>query len=101
MKMGNFKQLLAKQSPASQKRIAEKMEQLRVEISLSKLRDELEMSQKQVAEAMGVSQPTVAKIENAENDPRLSTLKRYVAAMGGELSLDITLPNGKRVAFHV
>jgi DNA-binding XRE family transcriptional regulator len=101
MKMGNFKQLLAKQSPESQKRIAEKMEQLRVEISLSKLRDELEMSQKQVAEAMGVSQPTVAKIENAENDPRLSTLKRYVAAMGGELSLDITLPNGKRVAFHV
>lgn len=32
MKMGNFKQLLAKQSPASQKRIAEKMEQLRSEI---------------------------------------------------------------------
>jgi len=49
---------------------------------------------------MGVKQPTVAKIEQPDNDPRLSTLKRYVTALGGEVSIDVTLPTGKRVAFH-
>lgn len=65
------------------------------------LRHELNMSQTQLARAMGVKQPTVAKIEQADNDPRLSTLKRYVEALGGELSLDVTLPGGKCVAFHL
>ena len=50
---------------------------------------------------MGVKQPTVAKMEQPDNDPRLSTLKRYVAALGGDLSLYVTLPTGKRVGFHV
>lgn len=54
-----------------------------------------------MAAAMGVKQPTVAKMEQADNDPRLSTLKRYVAALGGELSIDVTLPTGKRVVFHI
>ncbi|MNC71511.1 Antitoxin HigA [compost metagenome] len=49
---------------------------------------------------MGVKQPTVAKIEQPDNDPRLSTLKRYVTALGGEVSIDVILPTGKRVAFH-
>ncbi|OTA19156.1 transcriptional regulator [Xenorhabdus beddingii] len=50
---------------------------------------------------MGVQQPSIARMENTDHDPRLSTLKRYVAALGGELSIDVTLPTGKRVAFHL
>ncbi|MFZ4833332.1 helix-turn-helix domain-containing protein [Rouxiella sp. Mn2063] len=99
--MSTLEELLAKQSPESQKRIAEKMDVLRVEVVLSKLREEFEMSQNQMAAAMGISQPTVAKMEKADNDPRLSTLKRYVAAMGGELRLDVKLPDGKHVAFNI
>jgi len=48
------------------------------------------MTQGAVAEAMGVSQPRVAKLESdalAEADPQLSTLARYVAALGGELEV--------------
>lgn len=63
------------------------------------LREELNLSQTEMAAAMGVKQPTIAKMEQADNDPRLSTLKRYVAALGGELSIDVKLPTGKRVAF--
>jgi hypothetical protein len=40
-------------------------------------------------------------MENPGNDPRLSTLKRYVAALGGELRIDVTLPNGKTIAFQL
>lgn len=65
------------------------------------LREELNLSQAELASAMGVKQPTIAKMEQADNDPRLSTLKRYVTALGGELSIDVKLPTGKRVAFHL
>lgn len=61
----------------------------------------MENSHSELVQAMGVKQPTVAKMEQLDNDPRLSTLKRYVAALGGDLSLYVTLPTGKRVGFHV
>ena len=99
--MATLKELMAKQSPERQKRIAKKVEEMRQTIALNRLREELNMSQAELAAAMGVKQPTVAKMEQADNDPRLSTLKRYVTALGGEISIDVTLPTGKRVAFHL
>lgn len=99
--MSTLKELMAKESPESQARIAAKVEKLRQEVILSQLRNELQISQSELAKAMGVKQPTVAKMEQVDNDPRLSTLKRYVVALGGELSIDVKLPTGKRVAFTV
>jgi len=99
--MSTLKELLEKQSPESQQRIAKKVEILRQEIALSQLREELNLSQTELARTIGVSQPTLAKMENPGNDPRLSTLKRYVAALGGELRIDVTLPNGKTIAFQL
>ncbi|MCT9842687.1 MAG: helix-turn-helix transcriptional regulator [Leclercia adecarboxylata] len=98
--MATLKQLMAQQSEESQERIAAKVEELRIIVALNQLREELNISQTELAAAMGVKQPTVAKIEQPDNDPRLSTLKRYVTALGGEVSIDVTLPTGKRVAFH-
>ena len=99
--MSSYKDLLEKQSSDSQQRIKNKMKILRQEIALSQLREELNLSQTELARTLGVAQPTLAKIENPDNDPRLSTLKRYVAALGGEIRIDVTLPNGKRVAFDL
>lgn len=97
--MATLKELMAKQSPESQERIAEKVEVLRQVIALNMLREELNLSQAELASAMGVKQPTIAKMEQADNDPRLSTLKRYVTALGGELSIDVKLPTGKESRF--
>ncbi|WP_343646503.1 helix-turn-helix transcriptional regulator [Enterobacter sp.] len=99
--MATLKELMAQQSAESQERIAAKVEVMRRIIALNQLREELNISQTELAAAMGVKQPTVAKIEQPGNDPRLSTLKRYVSALGGELSIDVTLPNGKRIAFQI
>ncbi|MBA0219491.1 helix-turn-helix transcriptional regulator [Pectobacterium brasiliense] len=99
--MATYRELLEKESPEMQARVAARVEETSLIIALSQLRDELEISQTELARAIGISQPTLAKMENPENDPRLSTLKRYVAALGGELSIDVTLPTGKRVAFHL
>ncbi|CZW61811.1 TPA: helix-turn-helix transcriptional regulator [Enterobacter cloacae] len=99
--MATLKELMAQQSAESQERIAAKVEVMRRIVALNQLREELNISQTELAVAMGVKQPTVAKIEQPGNDPRLSTLKRYVSALGGELSIDVTLPNGKRIAFEI
>lgn len=99
--MATYRELLAKESPEMQARGAERVEEASIQIALGMLRDELNISQTELAAVMGVKQPSVARIEQADNDPRLSTLKRYVKALGGKLSLDVTLPTGKRVAFHL
>lgn len=99
--MATYRELLAKESPEMQARVAERVEDVSIQIALNMLRDELNISQTELAAAMGVKQPSVARMEQADNDPRLSTLKRYVKALGGELSLDVTLPTGKRVVFQI
>ncbi|MDH8145684.1 helix-turn-helix transcriptional regulator [Klebsiella pneumoniae] len=99
--MATLKELMAKQSPESQQRIAAKATEIRQSVALNLLREELQMSQTEMAAAMGVKQPTIAKMEQTDNDPRLSTLKRYIAALGGELSINVTLPTGKKVSFNL
>lgn len=99
--MATLKELMAQQSAENQERIAAKVDVIRRIVALNQLREELNISQTELAAAMGVKQPTVAKIEQPGNDPRLSTLKRYVSALGGEMSIDVTLPNGKRIAFQI
>lgn len=99
--MSTYRDLLAKESPEMQARVAERVEEVSTLITLNMLRDELNISQTELANMMGVKQPSIARMEQADNDPRLSTLKRYVTALGGELSLAVTLPTGKRIAFHL
>ncbi|MBP6083342.1 MAG: helix-turn-helix domain-containing protein [Providencia sp.] len=99
--MGTLEELLAKRSPESLKRIEARVEELRREITLSKMREELNISQVQLAELLGIKQPAVVKMEKLGNDPKLSTIKRYVKALGGELSLDVTLSNGKKLELHL
>jgi predicted transcriptional regulator len=48
-------------------------------------RHALGLSQTQVAARMHTSQSAVARIESGDADVRLSTLERYVAAVGQEL----------------
>ncbi|MGC6031497.1 helix-turn-helix domain-containing protein [Enterobacter kobei] len=98
--MATFDELMAKRTPESRARIAARAEEIRQEITLSKIREELNVSQVQLAATLGIKQPAVAKMENVDNDPKLST-KRYIKALGGELSLDVTLPDGKRIALHL
>jgi len=52
-------------------------------------RSELGLSQAEVAQRMQTSQPAVARLESQRYDAQLSTLARYVEALG--LSLDFLL----------
>ena len=91
----------ATRSPESQSHSREMADEMILETGLQIMREELQLSQKSVAEAMGISQPAVTQLEQRGNELKVATLKRYIEAMGGKLSLDIELPTGKRVAFHI
>lgn len=62
-------------------------------LQLGELRRGRGIGQAAVAEALEVSQPNVSRIEQ-EDDLRLSTLARYVAALGGDLRLSAVFPDG-------
>ncbi len=99
--MRTLEEVIPAQSPESQAIIKAMADEMILETGLQMMREELQLSQKQVADAMGISQPAVTQLEQRGNDLKLATLKRYVEAMGGKLSLDVELPTGKRVAFNI
>lgn len=49
------------------------------------------LTQTEVAERMGVTQPTISDLETQTGDPRLSTVQRYARAVGAELILELRL----------
>lgn len=65
-------------------------------ISLGELRDRFDLSQAEIATRMGTNQPGVSKLERRE-DLYLSTLRGYVEALGGELHLVASFPEGDDV----
>ena len=94
-------ELLASRSPESKARIQEMADELLLANQLYLIREELEISQKQLAEALGIKQPSLSAIENRGNDLKISTMKKYVEAMGGKLRIDVELPTGKHIGFNV
>ena len=68
-------------------------------IHLAELREEVQKTQVDMARALGIKQPTVAVMEKAGRDIKLSSLKRYVEAAGGKLRLDVELPDGSHYEF--
>ena len=88
---------LASKSPEFRKEVDKQYSEMAMEYSLSRLREELQMSQKELANNLNISQPAVCKIEKNAEDVKLSTLIKYVNALGGHLSLQVILPSGKGV----
>src|SRR5437016_4961393 len=61
-------------------------------VRLSTLREARQMTQHQVAQALGSSQANVSKLERRD-DVYLSTLSDYVEALGGSLELRAVFPD--------
>jgi transcriptional regulator with XRE-family HTH domain len=64
---------------------------MEVELQLAQARQRRGVSQALIAEALEVSQPNVSRIEQ-QDDVYLSTLARYVAALGGHLEVLAVFP---------
>lgn len=94
--MKTLTEVIAEFSPEDQADIYKLTEALILETGLQLVREDLGLSQKQVAQKMGVSQPAIAAIEQRGNDLKVLTLKRYVEALGGRLSLQLEFPEGMK-----
>ena len=71
----------------------EKIERRAQELaSLKDLRQAAEKTQVDLAQTLGVGQDTISRLEQ-RSDMLLSTLRRYVEAMGGKLELVARFPN--------
>jgi transcriptional regulator with XRE-family HTH domain len=73
-------------TPDARERIENIKRAMRLETALVELRERRGVTQTAVAEALDSSRPNVARIEK-ELDIRLSTLERYVEALGGRLEI--------------
>ena len=59
---------------------------------LAQLRKDSDLTQKELAEIMQIRQAAISKIENQE-DILITTLERYVKALGGELEVRAKFPD--------
>ena len=89
-------EIMASLPKARRAQIEARAAELQSEVEgLKALRLLAQRSQEQIAESLGVKQPSVLKIER-QTDLYLSTLRRFVEAAGGTLELRVELP-GKGV----
>lgn len=99
--MKTLRDVITAYPPESQARIKAMADEMVLETGLQLMREALQLSQKSLAASMGISQPAIAQIEQRGNDVKLATLKRYIEAMGGKLSLTVELPEGGGRVFHL
>jgi transcriptional regulator with XRE-family HTH domain len=77
----------------TRQRAAVRTRELLGELLLSEIRELAGKSQRQVADALGIKQPSLSKLEK-QSDMQISTLRRIVTALGGELEVIARFPAG-------
>jgi ribosome-binding protein aMBF1 (putative translation factor) len=80
-------------APGAEERVGEIEEELRLAAGLTSLREQAGLSQRELADRIGVSQPRVAAIEQSRN-VTIDVLEQYVEALGGRL--EVTVVQGRR-----
>lgn len=87
-----FSELVAKMPRKRQARVDRIAKELRAEMDLTQLRQARALSQAALGEILHVEQPAVAKLEKRA-DMYVSTLRRFIKAMGGELEIVARFPD--------
>jgi predicted XRE-type DNA-binding protein len=81
-----FSELLATMPAERRAHVDRLTDKLREEMDLTQLRTAHQLSQAALGELLHVEQPAVAKLEK-RTDMYVSTLRRFIEAMGGELEI--------------
>jgi DNA-binding transcriptional regulator YiaG len=93
----NVNGIIKKLSPAQRKRVETRAAQLIAkEMTLRQLRQACKLTQEKVAKSLRIGQEGVSKFEK-RSDLLISTLRDYVKAMGGQLSLVVEFPDREPV----
>ena len=90
----SFDELVARTtSKKVQERARGRARRYLADMLLSEVRKLKGMSQKQLADALQIKQPSLSKLEN-QDDMQISTLARIVHALGGHLVIKAQFPTG-------
>ena len=89
----SYSLLRDRMSPERRQRNSERTKALLEAQRLDEIRKAMSLTQQQMAESLAVSQTAVSKIER-QADMYVSTLGRFIEAMGGELRIVAHFPDG-------
>ena len=90
----NWNNLIKRMAPQRRARIERGVREDLTEMLLSEIRRLAGLTQEQLAASLGVKQPTLSQLES-QDDMQISTLRRIVEKLGGELEIIATLPAGR------
>ncbi len=90
----NFKELQSRMSPERRARVEERVQKAIQEMALDELRSARQLTQSELADVLKVDQGSISKLERRA-DMYISTLRRYVEAMGGSLQIRAIFPEGE------
>ena len=94
----NIRKKIAKLNRTQHKKVAARAAELIAEeMSLRQLRKARKLTQARVAKVLGVTQDSVSRLEK-RSDLLLSTLRKTVKAMGGEVRIVAEFPDRRPVA---
>lgn len=88
-----FKDLVDKMPEEYQIGAKVQAEDMLLEMALQELRQTLGLTQQQLADALGISQAALSKMEQ-QKDMHIGTLRRLLLAMGAELKIVASFPEG-------
>ena len=83
-------------SPESRARVDARVRETLESMPLAEIRRAIGLTQTDLASQLDMNQGSVSKIEHAA-DMYLTTLRKYVQALGGELHLTARFPNGRQI----
>lgn len=93
----NIEKKISKLGPDRRKKVELRAAELIAEeMSLRELRKAHKLTQERIAETLGIGQDQVSRLEQ-RSDLLLSTLRSYVEAMGGSLTIVAQFPDRKPV----
>lgn len=86
--------LKGRMSPAARARVDSRVKTTLDSLPLAEIRKAVGLTQAQLANGLDQGQGSVSKIENAA-DMYLSTLRKFIEALGGELVITASFPGGR------
>jgi len=88
----SFAELRARMTPEARAAAEAAAMQLDAEMDLGEVRRAMKLSQEEIGQTLQINQGSVAKIEKRA-DMYVSTLRRFIEAMGGELEIVARFPD--------
>jgi transcriptional regulator with XRE-family HTH domain len=92
----SFKELKEKMSSERREKIEDRAQAMLIGMALQELRQARQLTQQDLANVLNVNQAALSKMEN-QADMRISTLRKLLTAMGGNLKIIAEFPEGEVV----